>query len=181
MVEPTKRTTAKKKPPPEDVLEAPTPAQAWKKKSSEGILVRVPSGNIAKIRTPGIEVFVTQGVIPNGLMPIIMGAMKRGGPPKDDDLVSMLENKETLQQIIDLSSAVTVYCCIDPVVLPVPMMMVDGKQVPDPDGRDPDALYVDDVDFDDRMYIFGVAVGGTSNLERFREQQAALMESLPDS
>lgn len=170
MVAPTKRTTAKK-PREEDVLEPPTPASSWKKKGSEGILIRVPSGNVARIRTPGIEVFVTQGTIPNGLMPMITASMKRGGPPKDDDLAKMLEDKEMLQQIIDLSSAVTVHCCLDPVVLPVPEEGVE---------RDPDALYVDEVDFNDRMYIFGVAVGGTSNLEQFHRQQAALMESVPN-
>jgi hypothetical protein len=166
----TGRTTPPK-PRTEDVLDDPTPAKDWKKRSGEGILVRVPSGNVAKIRTPGIEVFVTQGVIPNGLMPIIMDSMKRVGPPKDEDLVKMLEDKEALKQIIDLSSAVAVYCCIEPEVLPVP---AEGEK------RDPDALYVDEMDFNDRMFIFGVAVGGTSDLEKFREQQAAVMESLSD-
>jgi len=170
MVTKTGRTTPPKTR-TEDVLEAATPATDWKKRSNEGILVRVPSGNVARIRTPGIEVFVTQGVIPNALMPIIMDAMKRAGPPKEQDLVKMLEDKDAIQQIVDLSSAVAVYCCIEPEVLPIPG---DGET------RDPDALYVDEMDFNDRMFIFGVAVGGTSDLEKFREQQTTIMESVSD-
>lgn len=159
------RVTAPKS---KDVLEAPTPVSGWKK-SSEGILVRVPSGNTALIRTPGIEVFLTQGVIPNALMPLITDSMKRGAAPKDDDLAAMMGNPEMVAQIVEMANAVCVYCCLDPKVEPVPEEGV---------GRDPELLYVDEVDFNDKMYIFSVAVGGTSDLEKFREEQAAVMGSL---
>ena len=157
-----------------DVLEAPTPVSGWKKKSSEGILVRVPSGNTALIRTPGIEVFLTQGVIPNALMPLVTDSMKRGAAPKDEDLSAMIGNPEMVTQIVEMANAVCVFCCLDPKVEPVPDVDEQGKEEP----RDPDLLYVDEVDFNDKMYIFSVAVGGTSDLEKFREEQATVMGTL---
>jgi hypothetical protein len=100
---------------------------------------------------------------------MITDSMKRAGPPKDEDLVKMMADPEAVQQIVELANAVTVHCLIEPVVLPMP---AEGEK------KDPDALYVDDVDFSDRMFIFGVAVGGTSDLEKFRDQQATVVGSL---
>jgi len=159
-----------------EALESPTPAKQWKKKTSEGLYVRVPSGNTAYIRTPGMNVFLEQGLIPNALLPLITESLNRGGPPKDEDLASLLKDKKKLQVIIDLANGVTVYCCVDPEVHEVPYYDDDhekaGQVIPiGSKDRDEDLLYVDEVDFNDKMYIFGVATGGVEALERFREEQ----------
>lgn len=149
----------------------PTSASQWKKKTTEGLLVRVPSGNTALIRTPGMSVFLEAGVIPNALLPLIQDSMTRGAAPKDEDLVDLLKDKQKIQDIVDLASAVTVYCCIDPVVAEKPLDD-DGNLIPIGDKRrDPDTLYVDEVDFNDKMFIFATATGGTEGLERFRQEQ----------
>jgi len=153
-------------------LGEPTSAAAWKKGKVEGLLVRVPSGNTAKIRTPGMEVFLQNGVIPNALIPIVQKAMKSGKEPTDEELAEMLnaDDGKGLDNIIDLAESVLVNCCIDPVV-EIPPVDDAGERIPIGDPRrDENVLYADEVDFADKMFIFSVATGGTSNLERFREQ-----------
>lgn len=161
------RTTPKKD---TESLGEPTSAAAWKKGKTEGLLVRVPSGNTALIRTPGLEVFVRKGTIPNALIPLIQKSLKTGKEPTEDELAEVLGDDEGLDKIIDLAENVLVEVCIDPKVLPAPVDE-EGNRLPDdhPD-RDPDVLYADDVDFLDKMYIFSVATGGPSQMEAFRKQ-----------
>lgn len=140
---------------------APTSAKAWKKAATEGILIRVPSGNTCRMKTPGMEVFIKEGIIPNALLPVVQSMMAKGGEATDEEVSELMGDPEVLNKIFQLADAVTVYCCLDPEVHEVPA---------DPAERDDDLLYVDEVDFTDKMFIFSVATGGTQNLERFREQ-----------
>ena len=158
--------------------DSPTSASQWKKQTVGGTLVRVPSGNTALIRTPGMQVFLESGVIPNALLPIIQEAMAKGGQPEETDMLAMMSDPEKIQEIVNLANAVTVYVCIDPVVAPVPLDR-EGHVIPmgSPD-RDEDTLYVDEVEFNDKMYIMGVAVGGTAALEKFRAEQASHVDAV---
>ena len=165
---------AQARPRPASVKGAPgtvTSASSWKKQSVEGTLITVPSGNTALVRAPGMQVFLTEGVIPNGLMSLVQEAMVSGQAPKGLDESEFLKDPATLQQIIDLADAVTVYCCIDPKVQPAPRDE-EGNVLPFGDeSRDIDTLFVDEVDFMDKMFIFNFAVGGgTADLEKFRTQ-----------
>lgn len=163
-----------RRPRPASVKGAPgetvTPVQTWKKRVTEGTLLTVPSGNTALVRAPGMQAFLKEGVIPNGLKSIIQDAMVTGLAPGADVQQSMLDDPEKLQQIMDLVDAVTVACCLDPVVVPVPHDLngeVLGFNHPD---RDENTLYVDEVDFNDKLFIFNFAVGGTADLEKFRSE-----------
>jgi len=148
---------------------SPTSASQWKKKAVSGTLVVVPSGNQCLIRTPGMQVFLRNGVIPNGLQAFIQDAMKRGAV-QDDAVAEMLNTPEKLQEISDLADQITVYCCIEPKVAPTPLDE-DGDPLPlDSDDRDPEVLYVDEMDFSDKMFIFSAAVGGPTDLEKFRSE-----------
>jgi len=48
----------------------------------------------------------------------------------------------------------------------------------DDEKRDPEAIYADDVDDDDKMFVFQWAVGGTSDLAQFRQESQKLMGSI---
>ena len=160
----TGRTTPKKVQ-DEGTLE-PTPASSWKK-GVQGTLIRVPSGNTALVRAPGMEVFLREGVIPNSLLPIIQEAMVQGAAPDKATQSKMLDDPQKLIDIIDLANSITVYCCLDPKVLPIPTN-AEGEVLPLGDkNRLPDVLYVDEVDFNDKMAIFSFAVGGPADLEKF--------------
>jgi len=146
-----------------------TSAKQWKKKTSKGTPLVVPSGNTCLVRTPGMQVFIKQGLIPNSLMPIVQEAMSKGRAPKNMELDTN-KNPELLNEMMDLMDAVTVYCVIEPKVAPEP---AEGVV------RDEDTLYVDEVDFNDKMFIFQYAVGGTSDLAKFREELSEHMEAVP--
>lgn len=148
----------------------PTSASEWKKKTTLGTLVTVPSGNEVRVRTPGMQVFLSQGVIPNGLMPLIQEAMKQGEAPSDEAAEALMDDPEKLQEILDLADAVALFCFIEPKLNRVPFDD-EGAIIPiGDDRRDEEILYVDEVDLNDKLFIFQFAVGGTAELEQFRQE-----------
>ena len=144
-----------------------TSATAWKK-ASQATALDVPSGNTCKARRVGLDTFIKKGLIPNSLMPIVQEAMK--GKKTEMDLESVSE--EDLIQIMELIDAVTVDVVVEPRVHPVPESVED---------RDDGILYVDEVVMEDKMFIFQWTVGGSSDLERFREEQADAVGDLRGS
>lgn len=152
-----------------------TSPKDWKKKSTNRPL-ELPSGNTALVRAPGLQVFIEQGFIPNSLMPIVSKAIKKGKPPKMDELTV---SKETLTELVQMADEVCLYCVVEPPVNPVPKDE-EGNTIPS-HKRDEDTLYVDEVDMEDKMFIFQFAMGGTANLERFRKGLEADMDPLPTS
>lgn len=159
-------------------------AAAWKQ-SSQGVDLEVPSGNVCKARPVGMQVFLERGMIPNSLMPIVRQALKGEEPEiKMDDI-----NEEQITEMMALFDAVTVYCVVEPKVHRVPRYTdkdaEEGRCQQDQVGtsvpieeRDGGKLFVDEVDFEDKQFIFQWVVGGTRDLERFREEQGAGMEHL---
>jgi len=143
-----------------------TSASDWKKKKNFGVELRVPSGNVCLVRPVGLEAFISQGLIPNALMPIIQESMKTGESPElTEDMVSA----EMMAAMVKLFDSVTVYVVQQPTVHPAPK---PGEE------REEDLLYVDEVDLSDKMFIFNFAVGGTRSLEGFREELGERMELL---
>lgn len=157
---------------------AVTSASAWKQKTVQGTPLVVPSGNTCLVQAPGLQVFIKSGMIPNSLMPIIQDAMNKGRAPGNTDF-DLEKNPEMLEEIMDLMDAITVYCVVEPAVHETPVDAA-GKPIPFAQ-RDPETLYVDEVDFQDKTFIFQFAVGGTSDLEKFRAELDEHMETVPGS
>jgi hypothetical protein len=151
----------------DNVGQTPTPASSWRGKQSSGNHpVEVPSGNVALCRRPGIQVFMQVGIIPNSLMSVIssmIGKAQNGqdvGPVEvDQAMEKLLDDPTKLKDIFELVDAVTCFICVQPEVKRAP---AEGE------ARDPDALYVDEVVLEDKMFLFQWAVGGTESLESFR-------------
>jgi hypothetical protein len=59
---------------------------------------------------------------------------------------------------------VVCHVVLAPLVLPIPEAGTE---------RDDDVLYVDEIDMDDKMFIFGYATSGAKDLETFRQGQTA--------
>lgn len=156
---------------------AATPVQSWKAKV-KGHAIQVPSGNVCLMRKVGLQVFMKQGIIPNSLMPIVQKAISQGKPPSNKDLEALSSNESLMDDMMELMDEVTLFCVIEPRVERVPRDD-QGAIIPIGDDRRSDnLLYVDEVDIEDKMFIFNVAVGGTSDLERFRQESAAHMEDV---
>lgn len=149
-----------------------TPISAWKQ-SAEAHIVEVPSGNTCRALRQGMQAFVKAGVVPNSLLPVVMQAIKSGAVPNLDKIE---KDPQKVMDAVRLMDAVTVHILVEPRVLPVPPQEDVKSEFYDPDfERDEDALYVDQVDFTDKVFLFQWACGGTSDLERFRSQSDELL------
>lgn len=152
-----------------------TSASQWKK--TTGHEVEVPSGNTALVRRQGMQTFLKKGVIPNSLMPLVQKAINDG----EFDTKEMLESLDLdkLEELIQLYDVIVIECVIEPQVSAIPRDDA-GNGIPLAE-RDQDKLYVDEVDFEDKQFIFQWVVGGTADVEQFRQQQSAAMDALSAS
>lgn len=163
-----------------------TTTSAWKQ-SAQGAELEVPSGNVALVRPVGMHVFMQRGMIPNVLMPIVNEALK-GKNPDMSKLTDDIDEK-MISDVMQLFDDATVYCVVEPKVFPTPRWTEEhakeakchpnevGQPIPIEDrqavlGLEEDRLWVDEVDFDDKQFIFQFVVGGTRDLEQFRTEQA---------
>lgn len=153
----------------------PTSAAEWKKKSTVGTPIRVPSGNVALVRRPGMQVFLSKGMIPNSLMGFVNDSLKSGKPKVED----LNMTPETLKELMNLVDDVTCDVCIDPMVVPKPKD--HQNNILPMSSRDPNTLYVDEVDVEDKMFIFNYAVGGTADVDSFRKEFATAVVDVQTS
>ena len=170
-------STPKKKAPAKKAADnlSPTPVSAWKAKTGRGEPIKLPSGNVALIDTPGMRQFLARGHIPNSLMSIVSEAIEDGKPP---DMSQVKMDQQTLLDFMDTIDSVCLDCVIEPKLHPA--NDEEGNYIR-PSERDPDLLYVDEVDEDDKIFVFNRAVGGTADLTQFRQELAAGMESVSSS
>ena len=133
------------------------------KKKKSGIMLQLPTGLWMKVRRISMTSFITQGDVPNPLLPLVEEALNKGKEIDvaelvgDDDAVTL----EKVNDILELMNAIVVQMSVEPKVYSVPDDEAD---------RDGDLLYVDELDDEDRMFLFQFAIGGTSDLERFRRE-----------
>lgn len=142
-------------------------------KKATGHLIKLPSGQTCRARRPGMDLFVKQGMIPNSLMPMVTKALSEHKPPSQRDVGRSLDvTTELLSEMGKMYDAIAAYVITEPTVLPTPEQESD---------RDPEQLYADELEFEDKMFLFNWAVGGSSDVERFRKEQASALESLQPS
>lgn len=172
---------------------AATPASQWKNKIQvQGMDLPLPSGNTALVRQISPEAFITSGLIPDPLSKIITEAInsKKGLPPKK--MQEMVSDPKQLSSAFELFDRVLCYVVIEPKVeMPPPCKQcgkyanADEHRGPDSHAyiegeRNPDVLYADMVDMEDKMFVFQGCLGGTKDLERFRRELTANLAGLSD-
>lgn len=166
--------TAKKKVVPKRQV---TSATEWRKKSAEDL--ELPSGNVALVRRPGLRGLLAGGTIPDTLTPLVRAGLEG----KPEEVTKKLQDAtrddpDAIVKMMDMIDAITVATVREPKVYPIPVDD-DGDEIPLDDREELDSgLYVDEVDFEDKSFIFSFAVGGTRDLERFRQQTQELVGSL---
>jgi hypothetical protein len=175
----------------------PTPASQWKTKARpEGQDIPLPSGNVARVRSLAPDAFLSSGLIPQPLMPLIQKAIhtKKGLNPKDLERQLGGDDPTMLGTALELFDRVLSYCMMEPgIEMPPPCIhcseyankpqhqdrAVDGYHRYVEGDRDKDILYADQVDMEDKMFIFQWALGGTNDLREFRDQLEAGVEATP--
>lgn len=74
-----------------------------------------------------------------------------------------------LNSLLGVMDQVVCAVVVEPKVFPVPG---------DDEERDPEQLYIDEVDLEDKTCIMQFTMGGTRSLERFRSRQAEVVEHM---
>jgi hypothetical protein len=177
-----------------------TSAKEWKSSSRTPVELELPSGNVCLAINKGMKVFLQEGEIPNSFMEIVQAGIDGAENKAKKALKKADEDPNLLKEMFQAMDHIVVSCVIQPVIMPAPVATVDdesrgdvstkqvivelGHPVIDISGetieRDPDVLYVDDVDLEDKMFIFSWCVGGTTDLEQFRKQYEKSMADVPD-
>lgn len=181
-----------------------TSAKGWKR--SKGEELELPSENVALVKRPGPQALLADGIMPDTLMPIVQQAISKGKGMKPQDL--NLEDPAVISDMLGAIDKLMVKVVVEPKVayhkclkkpadmggvtpgpaheewVLIPEELRDGTtECPACGAVHPDTdeiIYVDDVDLEDKFFIFNYAVGGTRDLERFRSEFAAGLGDLPD-
>ena len=176
---------------------APTPASAWVSHTTgddEDLLL--PSGNVARVRRVGPEAFMTQGIMPDTVSPIIEKAIRSKKGLKPAQQAEMAKDPKQLGALMEMLDRTLCYAVIAPQVQMPPgcvtcdeLDTVAAEQHRDEDRADfhpfvqaersPGVLYADRVDLDDKMFVLNFVVGGTRDLERFRGELGTSVAGVP--
>ena len=170
-----------------------TSAKTWKKNSGAVAHdVEMPSGNVARVKIPGLPTLMAQGLIADSLMPMVNKAIEQGKSGKakkaskttDQEIAQLMQDPRKFEDMMDTFDKVTVACVVEPKVVyykytednaPEPDLV---DQVIPEDERDDEILYSDEVDMDDKSFLFNLVSGGTRDLETFRRQQSQSLAGL---
>lgn len=142
----------------------PTAVSTWKKSAQAPILV-LPSGNAMRVRKIGLQALMKTGKMPNSLMAYAEKAVKKGKKQEvtEQDMLAILQDEEQIREIAKFMDEVTILCAEEPVVHPVPEEGVE---------RSDELLYVDEIDEEDKSFLFQAVMGGTTDVETFRSEHA---------
>lgn len=156
----SKKTPAKK----------PTTAQAWRKNQNSEPL-QLPSGNYMRVRRMGMQAILKTGKVPNSLMSMMRRAVDKGTGTDavEKEMAQLVESEEGLMEMANFMDTLVTMVALEPkVALPPPA---------DHD-RAEDILYTDELEDDDKNFIFQYVTGGTDDVETFRNESRAGVASL---
>lgn len=195
------RATEATSPAAVDAAAGPTSAEAWVTRAAvSGIIedIPLPSGNIARVRRVGPEAFLTQGIMPDTVTPIVEKAIRSKKGLKPAKQVELMKDPKQLGSMLEMLDRTLCYAVVEPRVVMPPACAVCGEldtlsvaAHQRGDGEPPEGyhefqplprvdgtLYADRVDLDDKVFILNYCVGGTRDLERFRREFGDGMASL---
>lgn len=153
-------------------------ASEWKKKAA-GQLVDLPSGLTMRIRKIGMQTLMSTGIMPNSLMGIVQSSLDKGkGRPGMDEaaVMELIGDEKKVREIGEFMDKMVIAVAMEPKIHPLPVLAggveaVDGE-------RDENLVYVDEVAEEDKMFLFQVVTGGTTDVESFREELGTTMADI---
>lgn len=141
-------------------------ADAWLSGGIGGMEdLTVPSGQTCLVRRPGLEGLIKAGVLRNiDSLSAIVGEehikKTKKGKPSQVNVDSVMKDPKALEDILHTVDKVVCHCVVKPEVFMTPNDITRRKQ---------GVVYADMIDIMDKMHIFNFVVGGTRDLESFRE------------
>jgi hypothetical protein len=161
--------------------------------------IEVPGGKHARVRRRPLDTFYKAGKIPNALMPAVRAAIIKGDDFNVEDF-----NDQQIFDLLSVMDMIVVECTETPRVYPIPVcrtchgvgtadqevgpakkktiIKVDcpACEARGEEPRDPDRVYVDEVPFDTKNFIYSYVIGVTEDLKSFLEQTNGSVESVPE-
>jgi len=171
-----------------------TPASQWKGKVDvEGTPLDLPSENTALVRQIDPTAFLSSGLIPDPLRPMVQTAInsKQGLRPRDTK--KMMDDPKLLGAAMELMDRTICYVIVEPEIVMPPTCTECGEYANvekhsrqsskfehrySEGKRDPEVLYADQVDLLDKQFVFQYAMTGTMELQPFREELDAVVGDL---
>jgi hypothetical protein len=162
------------------------------KSRRNGELLKLPSGLTVRARRVELRAFLKHGNVPNPLMEIVTETLDKGASMDVNKMVATDEGKIDLDMVndaYDMVENLVMSCVVEPKVHPMPTqddLAVWNEEHPDDPKDDPeqllddDLVYINDVDDEDKMFLFQWASGGTADVERFREEARTDMATLAE-
>lgn len=139
----------------------------------------VPSGQTCLARRPGVEGLLKAGILHN--LDILSVLVDKQMNEKDgstsmttieQDVSVVLEDPAKLEELLHVVDKVVCHVVVMPQVVLTPN---------DVTRRKPGIVYADMIELEDKMYLFQYAVGGTRDIEQFRNELQQSMGSLDAS
>jgi hypothetical protein len=168
-----RKTATKKTAPSEESKFAPT---TW---GSGGIgqltELTVPTGQLCLVRRPGTQGLLEAGILHNvdSLTALVNTKHVRRVKGKEEiNVESLMSDPENVQTLMHTIDRIVCYVVVKPDVHMTPNDITQ---------RDPEKIYADMIDIEDKMFIMNFAVGGTRDLERFRGELADAVGSVAPS
>lgn len=175
---PATRATAKKV----------TSASEWRKSRIEGEELELPSGHVCRVTRPGLPELLAQGLMPDMLSPIAADAVEAGQQgitlTQEDaqaKFAELMSKPGGMEQMFEATDRIAEHVVIEPELRYHRVRDNDTspwRLLPDGE-RDEEVLYTDEVDFQDKMFIFQYVVGGSRDLVQFRRELTAALGDLP--
>jgi hypothetical protein len=151
-----------------------------------------PSGQLCLVRRPGVEGLLAAGVLRDidsltaivgeahldrvhperkakGKQPSDHKAKEKPAKTQDEAISELLEDPDKLANVMHTIDRVICHVVVKPEVEMTPN---------DPTRRKDKVIYADMVELEDKMFIFNFAVGGSGDLESFREEFDSAVGSL---
>lgn len=153
-----------------------TSVSAWKK-GTELKPTLLPSGKYLTFKRVGMDVFLTMGMMPNSLMGYAQNAVEkgRGREMTGEEIGDLISNADKVSELVTFIDKAICFVSVEPKIHPIPL---DADGEVDEDRRSDEILYVDEVELEDKMFIWQLVAGGTTSVETFRSESAAVLDSV---
>jgi hypothetical protein len=138
-----------------------TPIAQWRR-SSEGVIVTLPSGKSARVRSVGLDTFVAYGEIPDFLTPTVVELFNNG--------FASLPEFTGLQMIKQYIVLLDLVC---------EMAFVEPKVVRSNPGEN--EIELRDIELGDKASLLGLLGLPVNRLSSFRPKEVFLMEDVADA
>lgn len=168
-------------------------ASAFKKaKKTSSSEVELPSGNVVRVKMISMTDLLSENIIPDTLTALVTEKLggskkKKAAKASDEEVRELIKNPKQLSDMFDVFDRIAAKVVLEPEFVYHRRQILDAdgepvtpeewESIPDEE-RDEDLVYTDEVDLDDKSFLFQFSVGGTQDLERFRSETGAAVGEL---